>query len=67
MPAKVLVTVRATMGSDALTCEFCGREVTRAEAVRTETYGGLDPSKWQSLCCPDCGRKLQTVFVAGEE
>jgi hypothetical protein len=55
------------MGSDALTCEFCGREVTRAEAVRTETYGGLDPSKWQSLCCPDCGRKLQTVFVAGEE
>lgn len=55
------------MGSETLTCDTCEREVARAEAVRTETYGDLDPEKWQSLCCPDCGRKLETVFVAGEE
>jgi len=55
------------MAVDALTCDACDREVTPEAAVRTETYGGIDPSKWQSLCCPDCGRKLKTVFVAGEE
>jgi len=55
------------MGQETLTCEACDRAVTRAEAVRTETFGDLDPSKWQSLCCPDCGRKLKTVFVAGED
>jgi hypothetical protein len=29
--------------------------------------GGLDPDKWQTLCCPDCGSRLKTVFVGLEE
>ena len=55
------------MGSETLTCSACDRAVARSEAVRTETYGDLDPEKWQSLCCPECGRKLKTVFVVDEE
>jgi hypothetical protein len=43
-------------------CE-CGARVRREAARRTETYGGLDPTKWQTLCCPACGRRLKTVFV----
>ena len=54
------------MDSDSLACSACDRAVARSEAVRTGTYGDLDPEKWQSLCCPDCGRKLKTVFVADE-
>ncbi|MDG5777170.1 hypothetical protein VB773_12330 [Haloarculaceae archaeon H-GB2-1] len=49
-----------------LHCEVCDRNVARDEATRTETFGDLDPTKWQALCCPDCGRKLKTVFVGGE-
>ena len=54
------------MDVDPLYCETCDREVGRDEAIRTETYGDLDPATWQSLCCPDCGQKLRTVFVGGE-
>jgi DNA-directed RNA polymerase subunit RPC12/RpoP len=46
-----------------LACDTCGATVAVADATRTETMGGLDPSKWQTLCCPDCGSRLQTVFV----
>jgi uncharacterized protein (UPF0212 family) len=28
--------------------------------------GDLDPTKWQTLCCPHCGNRLKTVFVADE-
>lgn len=38
----------------------------RAEATRTETDGDLDASGWQTLCCPGCGSRLETVFVADE-
>lgn len=38
----------------------------RAEATRTETYGDLDASRWQTLCCPARGSRLETVFVADE-
>jgi len=38
----------------------------RESAVRRETYGPLDPEKWQTFCCPDCGRRLKTVFVGAE-
>lgn len=51
--------------TDPLPCE-CGREVRPADAVRTETYADLDPTSWQTLCCPTCGRKLKTVFVGDE-
>jgi len=47
-------------------CENCGREAEQEAAVRSETMGDLDPSKWQTLCCPDCGARLKTVFVGGE-
>jgi len=63
----MLAVVRIAMEAETLTCDGCDREVTPEAAVRAKTYGDLDPSKWQSLCCPDCGRKLKTVFVAGEE
>jgi DNA-directed RNA polymerase subunit RPC12/RpoP len=51
---------------ERLECDTCGREVDPGEAIRTETMGGLDPAKWQTLCCPDCGNRLKTVFVGDE-
>jgi hypothetical protein len=47
-------------------CDTCDREVPSEAATRTETFGDLDPETWQSFCCPDCGRKLKTVFVGFE-
>lgn len=47
-------------------CETCERNVSREAVVRTETMGDLDPEKWQTFCCPDCGNRLQTVFVGDE-
>jgi|GEM_PF-1154852 len=44
-------------------CDTCGRSVTADEAIRRETIGGLDTDRWQTLCCPDCGARLRTVFV----
>ena len=48
-------------------CETCEQPVARDDVIRTETMGGLDPKKWQTFCCPDCGNRLETVFVADEE
>lgn len=50
-------------GDDQLECATCEAEVPFEEARRTETYGGLDPDKWQTLCCPHCGNRLKTAFV----
>jgi len=54
------------MSEDDLHCDTCRQVVTRDEATRTATYGGLDTDTWQTLCCPDCGSRLKTVFVGGE-
>jgi endogenous inhibitor of DNA gyrase (YacG/DUF329 family) len=54
------------MDEGTLTCASCGRQVARADAIRTETYGDLDADRWQTLCCPACGRRLETVFRAPE-
>ena len=35
-------------------------------AVRRETMGDLDPTTWQTFCCPNCGSRLKTVFVGNE-
>lgn len=48
---------------DGLECSTCTTVVDREDAIRTETMGGLDPTRWQTLCCPDCGTRLKTVFV----
>lgn len=56
-----------TSDEDELFCDTCDRAVDREAATRTEPYGDLDPTKWQSLCCPHCGRKVETVFVPTEE
>lgn len=48
---------------DVLECSTCTTVTDREDATRTETMGGLDPTKWQTLCCPDCGTRLKTVFV----
>lgn len=52
---------------ESFRCDHCDRTIPRTEATRTETFGDLDPSKWQTFCCPHCGRRLRTVFVALEE
>ena len=44
-------------------CDTCGTHVAFDEARRTETIGGLDATKWQTLCCPNCGSRLKTVYV----
>jgi len=51
---------------EPLDCPNCGRRVPPADALRRETVGGLDPTKWQTLCCPHCGVRLRTVFVGLE-
>ncbi len=51
---------------ETLACDTCDREVPSSDARRRETYGGLDPEKWQTLCCPHCGDRLRTVFVGDE-
>jgi hypothetical protein len=48
-------------------CDACDRDVPRTEAIRTGTFGDLDPERWQAFCCPGCGRKLKTVFVGLED
>ncbi|WP_199268262.1 hypothetical protein [Halorhabdus sp. CUG00001] len=52
--------------SDHFYCETCDREVAQSDVIRTKTMGGLDPDNWQTFCCPECGSRLQTVFVGGE-
>ena len=53
-------------GPDTLHCETCGSDVAVDDARRSETYGDLDPHRWQTLCCPTCGARLKTVFVGDE-
>lgn len=48
---------------DSYECDTCGEVVAFEDARRRETIGGLDPTKWQTLCCPECGNRLKTVFV----
>lgn len=55
------------MDREDLTCETCGTTVDRASAIRTATYGDLDTDRWQTLCCPDCGSRLKTVFQGPDE
>ena len=54
------------MSDEALECDGCGLTVTREDAVRRETYSDLDSESWQTLCCPDCGARLKTVYVGLE-
>ena len=51
---------------ESLTCEHCGDTVDPADATRSKTMGDLDPTKWQTLCCPTCGGRLKTVYVGDE-
>ena len=51
---------------DTLECDTCDRTVDADAAVRRETMGDLDPTKWQTFCCPHCGARLKTVFVGNE-
>lgn len=44
-------------------CENCERTIAFEDARRMETMGGLDSTKWQTLCCPHCGTRLKTVYV----
>jgi Zn finger protein HypA/HybF involved in hydrogenase expression len=55
------------MSEDALYCDTCGEAVEQSAAIRSETYGDLDSDRWQTLCCPECGSRLKTVFVGREE
>jgi Zn finger protein HypA/HybF involved in hydrogenase expression len=50
----------------SLHCDTCDATVAVDDARRRETYGGLDPDTWQTLCCPTCGSRLKTVFVGDE-
>lgn len=53
--------------SEQLHCGTCDRAVDREAAIRTETYGDLDADRWQTLCCPNCGNRLKTVFRPPDE
>lgn len=66
VPHRPSAMTDAGADTDAIQCESCGTRVARGDAIRRETYGGLDPDRWQTLCCPDCGARLRTVLVGGE-
>jgi NAD-dependent SIR2 family protein deacetylase len=51
---------------DTVECDACGAVVDAETARRTETFGALNPAKWQTLCCPTCEARLKTVFVGRE-
>lgn len=51
---------------DPIECDTCDATVSFEDAIRRETMGGLDPKRWQTLCCPECGSRLETVFVGDE-
>ncbi|QSG03954.1 hypothetical protein [Natranaeroarchaeum sulfidigenes] len=51
---------------DIYECDTCDTSVPVEDAIRSETYGDLDPTKWQTLNCPHCKERLATVYV-GEE
>lgn len=51
---------------ETLECDTCDRDVPSEVATRTETFGDLERTKWQTLCCPHCGNRLKTVFVGDE-
>mgnify|MGYP002762955598 CR=1 FL=1 len=51
------------MSDDTLHCDLCEQTVDRESAIRRETMGDLDPTTWQTLRCPACGRRLKTVLV----
>ncbi len=48
---------------ESLECPICTTAIDREDAIRTRTIGDLDSARWQTLCCPDCGTRLKTVFV----
>lgn len=55
------------MSDSVRVCDNCGAHVERSDASPCGTMGDLDPERWQTLCCPDCGARLETVFVAETE
>jgi hypothetical protein len=54
------------MSDETFFCDSCERDIAFEDARRSATFGDLDPEKWQTLCCPDCGRRLKTIFVGDE-
>jgi DNA-directed RNA polymerase subunit RPC12/RpoP len=49
--------------ADRYACDDCGTTFAASAATRTATMGGLDADAWQTLCCPNCGARVKTVFV----
>jgi len=47
-------------------CDACSRVVAFDDVIRTKPMAGIDPTKWQTLCRPNCGRRLETVYVGRE-
>lgn len=59
-------TISAMPSKDIYECDSCGASVAVEEAIRSKTYGDLDPEKWQTLNCPHCKERLATVYVGDE-
>lgn len=60
------MTHSADSADEGVHCDQCGIAVDRDDAIRRKTFGELDSKKWQTLCCPRCGRRIKTVFVGLE-
>lgn len=57
------LVVRRMRDDGPYICDACGSETTARDAIRRATIADLDPETWQPLCCPDCGARLETVYV----
>lgn len=45
------------------TCDDCGEQFDRDRGIRSAPMGDLDTNQWQRFDCPNCGRRVKTVFL----
>jgi predicted RNA-binding Zn-ribbon protein involved in translation (DUF1610 family) len=45
------------------TCDDCGEQFDRDRGIRSAPMGDLDTTQWQRFDCPNCGRRVKTVFL----
>ncbi|MFB6176427.1 MAG: hypothetical protein ABEI99_04665 [Halobaculum sp.] len=50
-------------GDSEFTCDHCGEQFDRERGIRSAPLADLDTTQWQRFDCPNCGRRVKTVFL----